>query len=132
MRWPAPHDGRLGDPLPYTDAMPPPPERSALIDALEALVGAERCLHRREELLVYECDGLTLHTAEPTAVVFPESREEVQAIVRACRKHRVPFVPRGAGTGLSGGALANEGAVVIECSRMNKIRVLDPENRIAV
>jgi glycolate oxidase subunit GlcD len=111
---------------------PAPPERTRLIDALEAVVGAERCLHRREELLVYECDGLTLHTAEPTAVVFPESRQEVQGLVRACRKHRVPFVPRGAGTGLSGGALANDGAVVIECSRLNKIRALDPENRVAI
>jgi glycolate oxidase subunit GlcD len=106
--------------------------KPALIDALEAVVGAARCLHRREELLVYECDGLTLHTAEPSAVVFPESRHEVQGIVRACRRHRVPFVPRGAGTGLSGGALANDGAVVIECSRLNRIRALDPEDRIAV
>jgi glycolate oxidase subunit GlcD len=105
---------------------------SSVIEALEAVVGAARCLHRREELLVYECDGLTLHTAEPTAVVFPESRQEVQGIVRACRKHRVPFVPRGAGTGLSGGAIAKDGAVVIECSRLNKIRALDPENRVAI
>src|ERR1700752_5347160 len=97
------------------------PMPSPVIEALEAVVGAGRCLHRPEELLVYECDGLTLHTAEPSAGVFPESRQEVQAIVRACRKHRVPFVPRGAGTGLSGGALAGEGAVVIECSRLNKI-----------
>jgi len=108
------------------------PERAALIDALVEIVGAERCLARREELFVYECDGLTLHTADPSAVVFPESREEVQAIVRACRQHRVPFVPRGAGTGLSGGALANDGAVVIECSRMNRIRAIDPANRLAV
>ncbi len=105
---------------------------SPLIDALEAVVGAARCLHRREELLVYECDGLTSHTAEPTAVVFPESREEVQELVRACGRHEVPFVPRGAGTGLSGGALANDGAVVIECSRLNRILALDPHNRLAV
>jgi glycolate oxidase subunit GlcD len=103
-----------------------------VIAALEAVVGAGRCLHRREELLVYECDGLTLHTAEPTAVVFPETRQEVQQIVRACRKHGVPFVPRGAGTGLSGGALANDGAVVIECSRLDRIRALDPVNRVAI
>src|SRR4030095_13115734 len=105
---------------------------SPVTEPLEPVVGAARCLHRREELLVYECDGLTLHTAEPTAVVFLESRQEVEGIVRACRKHRVPFVPRGAGTGLSGGALANDGAVVIECSRLSKIRALDPLNRIAI
>ena len=108
------------------------PSRAALIQDLEAIVGAARCLHRREELLVYECDGLTLHTAEPSAVVFPESRSDVQEIVRACRRHGAPFVPRGAGTGLSGGALANDGAVVIECSRLNRIRAIDPEDRIAV
>ena len=106
--------------------------RAGLIASLEAIVGSERCLSRREELLVYECDGLTSHTADPSAVVFPESREEVQAIVRTCRAHGTPFVPRGAGTGLSGGALANDSAVVVECSRLNRIRVLDADNRIAV
>jgi glycolate oxidase subunit GlcD len=107
-------------------------ETSELIAALEALLGKDRCLSRPEQLLVYECDGLTSHHADPSAVVFPETREEVQAIVRACRQHDTPFVPRGAGTGLSGGALANDGAVVIECSRLNRIRDLDPGNRIAV
>jgi len=106
--------------------------RVELITALEALLGDDRCLSTPEQLLVYECDGLTSHAADPSAVVFPESREEVQAIVRTCRKHDTPFVPRGAGTGLSGGALANDGAVVIECSRLNRIRELDAENRIAI
>ena len=104
----------------------------SLIPALEAVVGRERLLSRPEELLVYECDGLTLHTAEPSAVAFPESRGEVVALVRACRDQGVPFVARGAGTGLSGGALACESAVVIECSRMNRIRHIDPVDRLAV
>jgi glycolate oxidase subunit GlcD len=82
--------------------------------------------------VVYECDGLTLHTGRPSAVVLPASREEVQAVVRACRAAGVPFVPRGAGTGLSGGAVALEGAVVIECSRMNRILELCAEDRYAV
>src|SRR5262245_22592168 len=112
--------------------MAAPVDSAQLVEALEAIVGADRCLHRREELLVYECDGLTSHTADPSAVVFPESRAEVQKIVRACRRHGMPFVPRGAGTGLSGGALANDGAVVIECSRLNRIRSIDPYDRIAV
>ena len=55
-----------------------------LIDALAAIVGEARCLSRPEELLVYECDGLTSHTAEPTAVVFPESRGEVQEVIDTC------------------------------------------------
>jgi glycolate oxidase subunit GlcD len=80
---------------------------------------------------VYECDGLTLHRAVPSAVVFPRSAEEVQAVVRLCRAFGAPFVPRGAGTGLSGGAIALEEAVVIECSRMNRILEIDPVDRLA-
>jgi glycolate oxidase subunit GlcD len=103
-----------------------------LLDALRAVVGDARVLSRPEELFVYECDGLTAHTATPGAVVFPRETHEVQALVRACRAHGVPFVPRGAGTGLSGGALPENGAVVIECSRMNRILDVDAANRIAV
>jgi glycolate oxidase subunit GlcD len=105
---------------------------SDLIAALRAELGDARVLSRPEELFVYECDGLTAHTAEPRAVAFPRSREEVQAIVRACRARGVPFVPRGAGTGLSGGALPADGGVVIECSRMDRVLAVDAANRIAV
>lgn len=105
---------------------------SELKAGLEEIVGRERCLTRAANLFVYECDGLTLHRGTPAAVVFPESTAEVQAVVRACRAHNAPFVPRGAGTGLSGGALASEGTVVIECSRMNRIREVDVANRIAI
>ncbi len=102
------------------------------LSALRSVVGAEACLASTAELLVYECDGLTLHSARPSAVVLPSSCEEVRRVVATCREHGVPFVPRGAGTGLSGGALANEGAVVIECSRMNRILEVDAEDRCAV
>jgi glycolate oxidase subunit GlcD len=105
---------------------------SALADTLRGIVGPEGCLARPEDLLVYECDGLTLHRALPGAVVFPRTTAEVAAVVRACRRAGVPFVPRGAGTGLSGGALALEGGVVIECSRLDRILALDAENRFAV
>ena len=94
---------------------------SDLVEALRTVVGDSRVLSRPEELFVYECDGLTAHTGEPRAVVFPRDAREVQAIVRACRAREIPFVPRGAGTGLSGGALPAEGAVVIECSRMDRV-----------
>jgi glycolate oxidase subunit GlcD len=104
----------------------------ALVRALRAAVGDEGCLHRPEDLFVYECDALTLHSGTPGAVVFPRSTDEVRAAVKACRAHGVPFVPRGAGTGLSGGALAERGAVVIECSRMNRILEIQPEDRYAV
>jgi len=105
---------------------------SGLIEALASVVGQDGCLSRPEELLVYECDALTLHAAKPTAVVFPRSTDDVVRIVEACRRFGTPFVPRGAGTGLSGGATANEGAVVVECSRMNRILELNAEDRYAV
>ena len=105
---------------------------AGLLDALRSIVGDERVLSRPEELFVYECDGLTLHSANPSAVVLPHSTDEVSRVVRACREHSVPFVPRGAGTGLSGGALANDGAVVIECSRMSRILEVNAEDRYAV
>jgi len=105
---------------------------SRLVAELRSVLGPEGCLSRPEELFAYECDGLTLHTARPSAVAFPRGRDEVQAVVRACRAHGVPFVARGAGTGLSGGAIALDGGVVIECSRMNRILALDPADRFAV
>jgi glycolate oxidase subunit GlcD len=106
--------------------------RDELIDALRAIVGPAGCLSRPEELFAYECDASTLHRARPVAVVFPRGSEQVSQLVLACRRFGVPFVPRGAGTGLSGGALALEGGVVIECSRMDRILELDPDDRLAV
>jgi glycolate oxidase subunit GlcD len=105
---------------------------SSLVCELESIVGPDGCLHRPEELLVYECDGSTLHSGKPSAVVLPRSREEVCGVVSTCRAHGVPFVPRGAGTGLSGGAVANDGAVIIECSRMNRILEVNAEDRYAI
>jgi len=120
---------------PHRPALPPslpPSQRSTLVARLRAIVGEGACLARPEELLVYECDGLTHHTGMPSAVALPASRDEVVRVVRACREAGVPFVPRGAGTGLSGGAVALEGAVVIECSRLNRVLEIDPDDRVAV
>jgi FAD/FMN-containing dehydrogenase len=105
---------------------------ASLLDALRSVVGDDACLTRPEELLVYECDGLTLHAHRPGAVVLPRTRDEVVGVVEACRRAGVPFVARGAGTGLSGGATARDGAVVIGCARMNRILEVDVEDRIAV
>jgi glycolate oxidase subunit GlcD len=104
----------------------------ALLDALRAVVGPDACLTRPEELLVYESDGLTVHAGVPAAVVLPRSTDEVVGVVGACRDAGVPFVPRGAGTGLSGGAIACEGGVIVECSRMDRILSVDPVDRFAV
>jgi glycolate oxidase len=80
----------------------------------------------------FESDGLTAFHDRPLAVVIAESRDEVIATVRACHRHGVPFVARGSGTGLSGGAVPVPGGVVIAMNRMNRILRLDPHERIAV
>ena len=103
-----------------------------LLDNLRAIVGRENVLSRPDELLVYECDGLPQHKHRPRAVVFPSSTEETAAIMRELARAKVPFTPRGAGTGLSGGALALNSGVVIEFARMRKILRIDVENRLAV
>ncbi|MGI9431669.1 MAG: FAD-binding oxidoreductase, partial [Myxococcota bacterium] len=104
----------------------------SLVEALTAAVGPHGILSKPEELFAYEADGLTLHRGCPVAVVLPRDKAEVQAVVRACRAAEVPFVPRGAGTGLSGGATAIAGGVVIEMQRMNRLLRVDAEDRYAV
>jgi glycolate oxidase subunit GlcD len=103
-----------------------------LIQNLGAIVGRENVLSKADELLVYECDGLPQHKYRPRAVVFPSLTEETSAIMRELARAQVPFTPRGAGTGLSGGALALNSGVVIEFARMRKILRIDAENCLAV
>jgi glycolate oxidase len=88
-------------------------------------LGAEHVIVEPEQLRVYECDGLTSHRAVPELVVLPGSTEEVQAVVRACHREGVPFVARGAGTGLSGGATPIAGGVVVSLARMNRVLEVD-------
>ncbi|MDQ3650920.1 MAG: FAD-binding oxidoreductase [Acidobacteriota bacterium] len=106
--------------------------QDTLIAQLRAVVTREQVLCEPEELLVYECDGLTQHKFPPRAVVFPRTTEEVAAVIRVLARERVPFAPRGAGTGLSGGALAVNHGVVIELARMRRLLKVDVENRLAV
>lgn len=103
-----------------------------LIENLVAILGRENVLSKPDELLVYECDGLPHHKHRPRAVVFPSSTEETSAVMRELARAKVPFTPRGAGTGLSGGALALDSGVVIELARMRKILHIDVENRLAL
>jgi glycolate oxidase subunit GlcD len=103
-----------------------------LIAELREIVGDENVLSEPEELLVYECDGLPQHKHPPRAVVFPNSTEETSEVLEFLHEEKISFAPRGAGTGLSGGALAVNRGVVIELARMRKILRVDPENRIAV
>jgi glycolate oxidase len=102
------------------------------IDELRAAVGAGGLITAESQLQTYECDGLTNFRVLPGAVVLPQTDEQVQAVVRICARHKIPFVSRGAGTGLSGGALPAAGGVVISLARMNRILEVDIANRFVV
>ncbi len=96
---------------------------------LRSLVPPRGVVAARQELLAYDCDGLTLARHQPRLVVLPETTEQVAAVVRCCAELNVPFIARGSGTGLSGGALAEQDAVVIATSRMRRVLNLDLENQ---
>jgi glycolate dehydrogenase FAD-linked subunit len=96
-----------------------------LASQLKRLLPAGAVVEEPEQLRTYECDGLTGHRVVPSLVVLPETTVQVQAVVRACHAARVPFVARGAGTGLSGGALPVADGVVVALTRMNRILEVD-------
>jgi glycolate dehydrogenase FAD-linked subunit len=102
---------------------------AALVDELRAVLGAKHVVTEHEQLRVYECDGLTGHRAVPELVVLPGSTEDVQAVLRACTRESIPFVARGAGTGLSGGATPMAGGVVVSLARMNRIVEVDLDSQ---
>jgi glycolate oxidase subunit GlcD len=104
----------------------------SLVKNLRAILGPEQVVSDAEELLVYECDGLTHYRHRPRAVVFPRSTEEVSEVLKLLSRERVAVVPRGAGTGLSGGALAVGGGVCVELARMRRVLKVDAENRFAL
>jgi len=83
------------------------------------------------ELELYSCDGLQLHKAIPGCVILPETTEDISWIVKKCNLFKIPFVPRGAGTGLSGGAVI-DGGLIIQLSRLNKILEIDVSNKCAI
>jgi glycolate dehydrogenase FAD-linked subunit len=99
-----------------------------LHERFAAIVGARNAVSAASELRTYECDGLLGYRIRPRIVVLPATTEEVAACVRLAREHELPIVPRGAGTGLSGGALPVEGGLVIGTARMTRILELDLVN----
>jgi glycolate oxidase len=103
-----------------------------LADTLARIAGAEHVITDPAELRTYECDGLTSHRSVPSIAVLPGTAGETEAIVAACAKAGVPFVARGSGTGLSGGALPHPSGVLIVMSRMRRILEIDPVARRAV
>ena len=105
--------------------------RNNLIFQLGEILSDEYLLTSEEDLKPYECDGLSAYQQLPVAVALPGDIEQVQQIVRICSQLKVPIVARGAGTGLSGGALPHEGGIILGLSRFNKILEIDTANQIA-
>jgi glycolate oxidase len=103
-----------------------------ILQEFRAIVGTRGLISSPEELHTYECDGLTNFRVMPLAVLLPAETQQVQAIVRICHRERIPFVARGSGTGLSGGALPVENGIVISLARMNRILEIDFPNGRAV
>ena len=107
-------------------------DTATIAEALRQLLGPERVLDAHSELMVYECDAFVLAKNGPDVVVFPESAQEVAAVVRLCNEHGVSFVPRGAGTSLAGGSLPVGGGVMIVLTRMREILEVNLRDRYAV
>ena len=109
----------------------PKVNKAELLAALHALMPDLDILHREEDLRPYECDGLSAYRTTPLMVALPERLEQVQALLRLCHSRHVPVVARGAGTGLSGGALPLEQGVLLVMARFNRILEVNPAGRYA-
>src|SRR5579885_3115973 len=105
--------------------------RAQLLKRLRAALPRGALLHAAEDIKPYECDGLTMYRQLPLAVALPEDEAQARAVLRACHELRVPVVARGAGTGLSGGALPIASGVLLSLSKFNRILHFDPLARIA-
>ncbi len=109
------------------------PDRQQLVASRLRAVLPERCvLHAAEDTRPYECDGLAAYRQLPMVVALPDNEEQVLAVLAICRELQVPIVPRGAGTGLSGGALPLADGVVLSTARLNRIIRMEPLSRLAV
>src|SRR5919106_1330908 len=107
------------------------PLSNALLSDLTAVLGPGGLIVSHEGRMTYECDMHTLYKGEPDAVALPRTTDEVLAVVRLCRRAKVPIVPRGSGTGLIGGATAPTGGVMVSLTRMTAILEIDLPNRCA-
>jgi glycolate oxidase len=103
-----------------------------IVSELIALLGSENVLYRRDETLVYECDGYMVEKSIPDVVVFPTSTEQVVEVVKLCHRHDISFVPRGAGTSLAGGTLTVGGGLMVCLTRMKRILEVSIRDRYAI
>ncbi|RZA05580.1 MAG: FAD-binding protein, partial [Proteobacteria bacterium] len=113
------------------DGVLPKVDKTALVQALHAQLPDLTVLHRAEDLRPYECDGLSAYRSVPLLVVLPERLEQVEVLLKLCHERKVPVVARGAGTGLSGGALPLEQGVLLVMARFKQILEIDPAGRWA-
>lgn len=107
------------------------PNQEFIVSGLKEILSDKNVLQERCELVPYECDGLAAYRKLPLAVVLPDSIEQVQEVMRFCQQHKIPVVSRGAGTGLSGGALPCEDGIVLSLAKFNRILKIDQDNRTA-
>lgn len=117
-----------GDAAPRTDRAA---RRAEVVAELSAVLPAHALLWHSEDTIPYECDGLTAYREQPLAVALPETEEQVAAVLRTCHRLNVPVVARGAGTGLSGGALPHKLGVTMSLAKFNRILAVDPLSRTA-
>ena len=106
-------------------------DKNNLVQSLLKILPPECILHQAEDLAPYECDGLSAYRAKPMAVVLPDNIEQIKTVLALCHAEQVPVVARGAGTGLSGGALPLENGVLLSLARFNQIIDIDTQNRTA-
>ena len=107
-------------------------DKQQVLQDLREFMPTANILHLASQLSPYECDGLSAYRKVPKMVVLPETIEQCQQVVRYCRQHSIPVIARGAGTGLAGGVLPVEQAIVMSLAKFNKITRIDPLQRIAV
>ncbi len=103
-------------------------DRQTLAGKFRRMLPQECVIYREEELIPYECDGLSAYRKVPLIVLLPYTAEQIEAILRFCHQQRIPVVARGSGTGLSGGALPHEEGVLLSLARLNRILGIDSEN----
>ena len=114
-----------------TEIIPRTPSQEGLIKSLKDLLPATAILTDPEDLRPFECDGLSVYRRLPLVVVLPDTIEQVQSIMRLCHSRQIPVVARGAGTGLSGGALPLGDGVLLSLARFKRILDIDPHNAMA-
>src|SRR5690606_38701545 len=108
------------------------PDFAGLLGRLRADVPAHCILSKLEDTKPYECDGLSLYRAVPPVVILPENEAQVVAVLQACKAFNIPVVARGAGTGLSGGAMPHTQGILLGLSKLNQIRKIDPDTATAI